>query len=110
MPIIVNSGGRLDKRTPHYDLASIQATFVSEVTLNITFSSRNSAFALGLNLDGVVALVQKTTRTHFYKSMTSNHDHRIWQDVYHVPHGDLTLYVKFTTDPNGYLLISLKEK
>ena len=34
----------------------------------------------------------------------------IWQDVYHVPHGSLVLYVKFTTDIEGYLVISFKEK
>ncbi len=42
--------------------------------------------------------------------MTSLADHRIWQDVYHVPHGGTVLYVKFTTDAEGYLVISLKEK
>lgn len=42
--------------------------------------------------------------------MTSQADHRVWQDVYHVPFKDLVLYVKFTTDAQGYLLISFKEK
>lgn len=37
-------------------------------------------------------------------------NNRIWQDVYHVPHQNLTLYVKFTTDAEGYFLISFKEK
>ena len=49
-------------------------------------------------------------REQFYKSMTSMADHRIWQDVYHVEFGALVLYVKFTTDAEGYLVISLKEK
>jgi hypothetical protein len=30
--------------------------------------------------------------------------------VYHVPWADIVLYVKFTTDAEGYLVISLKEK
>jgi hypothetical protein len=30
--------------------------------------------------------------------------------VYHVPHEGTVLYVKFTTDAEGYLVISLKEK
>ena len=34
----------------------------------------------------------------------------IWQDVYHVPHATFVLYVKFTTDAEGYLVISFKEK
>lgn len=57
-----------------------------------------------------MALVQSISRDHFYKSMTSLADHRIWQDVYHAHVGDLVLYVKFTTDSEGYLVISLKEK
>jgi motility quorum-sensing regulator / GCU-specific mRNA interferase toxin len=50
------------------------------------------------------------TREHFYKSMTAYADHTIWQDVYRVPHGTITLYVKFTVDAEGHLVISLKEK
>jgi motility quorum-sensing regulator/GCU-specific mRNA interferase toxin len=53
--------------------------------LRMTVSARDNAFALGLNLDGVVALVQGITRSQFFKSMTSLADHTIWQDVYHVP-------------------------
>ncbi len=55
-------------------------------------------------------MVQQSSRGSFFKSMTSEADSAIWQDVYHLPWGGLVLYVKFTTDPNGYLLISLKEK
>lgn len=50
------------------------------------------------------------TRRQFYKSMTSIADARIWQDVYHVPAGGILLYVKFTMDHQGKLLISFKEK
>jgi motility quorum-sensing regulator/GCU-specific mRNA interferase toxin len=43
--------------------------------------------------------------------MTSRRNHRVWQDVYHVPYEDLSLYVKFTkSDENWFLLISLKDK
>lgn len=42
--------------------------------------------------------------------MTSQWSSAIWQDVYHVPHEGIVLYVKFTTDPEGYLVISFKEK
>lgn len=57
----------------------------------------------------VVLCIQGITRRHLYKSMTSDADSRIWQDVYHVPFRDIILYVKFTTDPQGYLLLSFKE-
>jgi motility quorum-sensing regulator / GCU-specific mRNA interferase toxin len=50
-------------------------------------------------------------REHFYKSMTAYADHRIWQDVYHVPSPAGALYVKFTADVvTEFLLLSFKEK
>jgi motility quorum-sensing regulator/GCU-specific mRNA interferase toxin len=42
--------------------------------------------------------------------MTSFADHTVWQDVYYVPHEEAVLYVKFTVDAEGHLVISLKEK
>jgi motility quorum-sensing regulator/GCU-specific mRNA interferase toxin len=43
--------------------------------------------------------------------MTSFADHRIWQDVYHVPSAVGVLYVKFTADVvMEFLLLSFKEK
>jgi motility quorum-sensing regulator/GCU-specific mRNA interferase toxin len=50
-------------------------------------------------------------RGHFYKSMTDYADHRVWQDVYHVPSPAGVLYVKFTADlVTEFLLLSFKEK
>jgi Motility quorum-sensing regulator, toxin of MqsA len=62
--------------------------------------------------DQVVVLQDGVEGSHeqFYKSMTSLADHRIWQDVYQVPFEGLIVYVKFTTDAQGYLVISFKEK
>ena len=50
-------------------------------------------------------------RSQFYKSMTAYADHRVWQDVYHVPSEAGALYVKFTADVvTEFLLLSFKEK
>jgi hypothetical protein len=39
------------------------------------------------------------------------HNHRLWQDVYHVPSPAGVLYVKFTADAvTEFLLLSFKEK
>ena len=43
--------------------------------------------------------------------MTSDADHRLWQDVYYVPSKAGRLYVKFTADAvTEFLLLSFKEK
>lgn len=59
----------------------------------------------------MVDLIQTMRREHFYKSMTSHTDYRVWQDVYHVPSTAGVLYVKFTADTvSDFLLLSFKEK
>ncbi len=50
-------------------------------------------------------------RPMFFKSMTTFADHRVWQDVYHVPAGELHLYVKFQADVvTEFIVMSFKEK
>ena len=59
----------------------------------------------------IVATIRAMRREHFYKSMSSHADHRISQDVYHVPSEIGTIYVKFTADiVSEFLLLSFKEK
>lgn len=100
----------MEKRRPHYALDTIKATFSTVSALRITKTALTSAERLGITLAGVVTIIQGMTREQFYKSMTSDARHAIWQDVYHVSVGELVLYVKFTTDIEGYLVISFKEK
>jgi motility quorum-sensing regulator/GCU-specific mRNA interferase toxin len=89
---------------------SIKAAFTSPASLRITKTALTTAEALDLTLDDIVIIIQGLGRAQFCKSMTSLADPRIWQDVYHAEFSGLVLYVKFTTDSEGYLVISLKEK
>jgi hypothetical protein len=100
----------VEKRKPHYALGTIKATFTSVRLLRITKTAIRCAEGLGISMQGVVDIIQGMTRDQFYKAMTSDVNSAIWQDVYHVPHGAFVLYVKFTTDIEGYLVISFKEK
>jgi motility quorum-sensing regulator/GCU-specific mRNA interferase toxin len=55
----------------------------------------------------VLGLKQKD----LYKSMTTNGDHKIWQDVYHATlKTGLVAYIKFTLRENGTVVIQFKEK
>lgn len=59
----------------------------------------------------MVDVIQTMRRDHFYKSMTSHADYKVWQDVYHVPSVAGVLYVKFTAETvSDFLLLSFKEK
>ena len=100
-----------EKRKPTYDLDAFKATFSTVEGLRVTGTAIGTAAALGFGRAEIVATIQTMQRKQFYKSMTSYADHRIWQDVYHVPSPAGTLYVKFTADTvTEFLLLSFKEK
>ena len=98
-----------EKRRATYDLETIKAEFATPAALRVTLTAERGANALGLARVEVLVIIQGMTRAMLHKSMTSMSNPRIWQDVYHVPNeatGDL--YVKFTLDDDGHLLISFK--
>lgn len=64
---------------------------------------------MGLSMAEALAAVYALERHHFYKSMTSYSDHRLWQDVYHAPTQAGLAYVKFTLRTDGSVVISFKE-
>jgi motility quorum-sensing regulator/GCU-specific mRNA interferase toxin len=100
-----------EKRQPTYDLKAFKAAFSRVEKLAVTGTALRSAAALGFGRAEIVETVQTMQREHFYKSMTSYADHRLWQDVYHVPSAVGVLYVKFTADVvTKFLLLSFKEK
>lgn len=101
----------MEKRKPTYDLEAFKTAFSAVERLNVTGTAIRSAAALGFGRAEIVATIQTMQRGQFYKSMTSYGDHRIWQDVYHVPSPAGLLYVKFTADAvTEFLLLSFKEK
>lgn len=101
----------MEKRRPTYDLDAIKLSIGSVETLAITTSALRDATALGFDRGGIVQTINSIKRVMFYKSMTTLKDHRLWQDVYHVPSQGLTLYVKFQADVvTEFSVVSFKEK
>ncbi len=101
----------MEKRKPAYDLDAIKVSIGSVESLAITRTAFADALSLGFSRPGIVAVVQGIKRSMFAKSMTTHADHRIWQDVYHVPAEGLVLYVKFQEDiVTEFRLMSFKEK
>ena len=96
----------MEKFTPTYNLDEFKKS-----DFDITFTARKTARDLGFDEKNVREIVSTMEQKHFYKSMTSYANHKIWQDVYHVPCGNLILYVKFTKDViSEFTLLSFKEK
>ncbi|KQT63281.1 hypothetical protein ASG54_08385 [Aureimonas sp. Leaf460] len=83
----------------------------SVATLAMTTSALRDALALGFDRGGIVETIAGMDRRMFYKSMTTFADHRVWQDVYHVPARGMVLYVKFQADVvTEFTVMSFKEK
>ena len=105
---MVSSEAVTEKRKPTYDLEAFKA---AAGRMRVTVTATRSAAVLGFGRTEIEATIRTMQRSHFYKSMTSCGDHRIWQDVYHVPSAAGLLYVKFTADAvTEFLLLSFKEK
>ncbi|MBY5778798.1 type II toxin-antitoxin system MqsR family toxin [Rhizobium leguminosarum] len=101
----------MEKKRPTYDLEAVKAVLGSVETLALTSSALRDAVALGFDRNGIAETIHGMNRRMFYKSMTTFADHRVWQDVYHVPAQGMVLYVKFQADlVTEFTLMSFKEK
>ena len=97
----------MDKYTPTYDLENFKQS-----NFSITTTALLSAQELGFEMEGIRGVVAAMKKDQFYKSMTSKYNHKVWQDVYHVPFSDYLLYIKFTAEQeiSEFRLLSFKEK
>jgi len=75
----------VEKRTPHYDLARVQAAVARLGVASFTKTALDGGRSMGLTTTEMLAVIAALSRREFYKSMTSYADHRVWQDVYHAP-------------------------
>jgi motility quorum-sensing regulator / GCU-specific mRNA interferase toxin len=99
----------MEKNSPHCKLSVVHA-LVGRGDVRATASAFGGARELGIfDLSGMCDVVLSLTSAHFYKSMTTHADHRIWQDVYHAKttRGD-EVYLKLTVI-DDVLIVSFKE-
>lgn len=98
------------RRRPHYPLKRIKAAFADPARMNRTMSAAAGAEALGMDEHAVVDVIARLEVRDFHKSMRSELDPSLWQDVYRPFVEGSELYVKFTLDMQGQLLLlSFKE-
>src|SRR5882757_1083759 len=92
-------------RRPRYTLKAIKAAFADLSRLNRTMTAAEGAEELGIDEQVVVQVIAGLTGQDFDKSMCSNIDPAIWQDVYKPVIDGREMYVKFTLDAQGELLL-----
>lgn len=100
------------KRTPHHDLAAIQAKFADVESLEITTRAVRDAQAIGYSLEDIVDVVQALEPGDFVKSETAHNppNHKVWHDTYNIPCDGLFLYLKFAGETLiDVVLTSFKE-
>lgn len=97
----------VEKRTPHCKLAVVKALLAAG-KVRSTVSALAGGAALGFGFEEILSVVAALTPKDFYKSMTTDADHRVWQDVYRpkTPAGEV--YLKLTVLEN-LLIVSFKE-
>jgi len=99
----------MEKHKPHYLLKAIQAQMTTPEAMNLTLSALAGIRSVDMAQVDALAVVQNLTAVDFYKSMTTNSDHRVWQDVYHSEWQEVALYIKFQ-QAGEYFVISFKER
>ena len=96
-----------EKRRSTHDLQAIKAAFSSPAKLNRTLVSARWAAALGMDAAAVVGVIQALRYpADFDKSATAHHDPRQWHDSYKPLVDGARLYLKFTLDDEGKLLLT----
>lgn len=100
----------MEKKRAHYDLKSVLARITAEGEAAFTKTVLRGIDTLWLTFAEGFALVLSIRPAMLYKSMTTNTDSRVWQDVYFVPcPNGKTAYVKLTMR-EGAIVIQFKEK
>jgi motility quorum-sensing regulator/GCU-specific mRNA interferase toxin len=98
------------RRQPHYSLRAVKAAFADAARINRTMTAAEGAEDVGMDEHAVVDVIGGLTARDFDKSMPSEADPAVWQDVYKPVTRGRELYVKFTLDARGELLLfSFKE-
>jgi motility quorum-sensing regulator/GCU-specific mRNA interferase toxin len=97
----------MEKKTPHYKLAVVQA-LATAGKVRTTHAARAGASELGLTLSDMLNTVMAMTSADFYKSMTTYADHTLWQDVYRPTSQAGGVYLKLTV-VDDLLIVSFKE-
>lgn len=100
----------MEKRKPHYPLSEIQAIAATAGMHAFTQTARANSLLMGLTDAQALAVVVSLSASMFFKSMTTERNSRVWQDVYHAPcPNGKKAYVKLTLQA-GAVVIQFKEK
>jgi motility quorum-sensing regulator/GCU-specific mRNA interferase toxin len=101
-----------EKRKPHYMLSAFKALFRREATRSITVTAHKGAASEGyMAVEDIENVIDQLCSEHFYKSMTTHYNHKLWQDVYRYRKDDGTaLYIKLQLSPDNEKAVLVQMK
>ena len=97
----------MEKSAPHCKLTVVKS-LLQAGNFRVTRSARTGAEAMGIDFQGMLAVISALQASDFYKSMTTHADHTVWQDVYHPSTQAGDVYLKLTVI-DDVLIVSFKE-
>jgi motility quorum-sensing regulator/GCU-specific mRNA interferase toxin len=97
----------MEKVTPHCKLSVVRSMLQAR-QVRATVSVLAGGAALGFDFDGILEVVMSLTPKDFHKSMTTDADHTVWQDVYRPTTQAGQVYLKLTV-VDDVLIVSFKE-
>jgi motility quorum-sensing regulator/GCU-specific mRNA interferase toxin len=87
----------MEKRRPQYKLSEVQAIVGDPESQPFTVTALRGGLALGLSEPEMRQVILALNRRDCCKSMTTQSDHREWQDVYHgMTRDGIAVYIKIT--------------
>lgn len=101
----------MEKRKPHYDLTLVKKLLNRKATRVITDVVLRNALSAGYeDVSAILSVMNNLGSHHFYKSMTSEMNPKLWQDVYKYVDEEKKLYIKvqLTINSDKAVLIQFK--
>lgn len=97
----------MEKTKPHCPLSTVK-NLIASGQVRATATAIMDAHHLGFDNEAMYQEVLRLEPSDFYKSMTTYHDHTVWQDVYRHRAKGKMLYIKLTVIAD-VLVVSFKE-
>lgn len=100
----------MEKRVAHYDLRKIKK-LINEGNYYFTrIAKQNANNDFDLNEKEMIHSILDLKNQHLHKSMTSDKNNKLWQDVYHKTIINKTAYIKLQIVKEQSVIIQFKKK
>lgn len=100
-----------EKRVPQYNLDEIKKLISSDKYIITGIAKNNALKEFYLKSRDIPVHVLRLSNQNFYKSMTSELDNRLWQDVYHLQLSHVEeAYIKLQQKGDLAVIIQFKKK